>query len=327
MKSCFRSLVAALALLFPSVPAFAVEGGLGAYLPGSRDTFAGIVPGPGTYVGVDFIFSEGNVQGLSLGGLPIRADTDLKLAFTKISITQSFDAKLWGGQPAINVNIPFIFSADLDYTAVTPPLAGSKINDTASGLGDITITPMVGWTKGKLHYSAAFSIFAPTGSYDTAVVNIADRTIDALNTSKNIWSFQPVFSMTHFDPATGLEFSGAISMLFSTRNSATDYQNAPTLTVEGTAMQHTKSGWAFGLSGYIYDQIGNDSGTGARNTQVALGASSLSARVYGLGPIITYSGASIFGQKVDLKAKYYKEFKAKRRFESDTMWFTASLKF
>ena len=325
-----QTLTAALTVLTlgltPSMSA-AVEGGIGAYQLGSRSSFAGIVPGPGFYGGIDYIYSDGSVEGLTLGGLPIQADTDLTLSFAKLSLTWVFDTEIWGGTPGINLNIPFVFDAGLSFVGVTPPLVGANVEDSTSGIGDTTLTSMVGWHAGNLHYSAAFSIFAPTGSYSTASVDVPNRTINALSTSKNIWSFQPVFAATHFDPATGLEYSGAASLLFSTRNKATDYQNAPALNLESTILQHLKSGWALGASGYAYQQIGDDSGSGAAATRAALGASSLEARVFGLGPMITYSGATVFGHDASFRLNYYKEFGAKRRFESDVLWLNMSLTF
>ena len=182
-----------------------------------------------------------------------------------------FEGQIWGGTPALNLNIPIV-DASLDYVAARPPvLAGRQITDTTNGIGDITVTPMVGWHRGNLHYSAAFSIFAPTGAYQTANVDLSTRTIDALNTGKNRWAFQPVVSMTHFDPKTGREFSGATSILFSDKNDATDYQTAPAFTLEGTAMQHLANGWAFGLSGYYYQQLSDDSGVGADVTRAFTG--------------------------------------------------------
>jgi hypothetical protein len=327
MSKTIRTLCAAIAFAGVAGPSFAVEGGLGAYLPGSRDTFAGFVPGAGTYFGVDIINSQGSVQNISMAGYPVAGKADLNLTFAKLSITHAFDATVWGGTPALNLNIPYVIDAKLDFLGSSPPaLVGVPIQDKTSGIGDITITPMVGWHKDRLHYSAALSVFAPTGGYHTAIIDVPTQTIDVLNTGKNIWSFQPVFAVTHFDPANGLEFSGAASALFSTRNDATDYQNAPTLTLEGTAMQHLKSGWAFGMSGYWYQQIGDDSGSGADNTKAALLTNDLTARVFGLGPIITFKGATIFGKDVDLKLKYYKEFGAKNRFESDVLWFNFSFK-
>jgi hypothetical protein len=320
--------IAFTAALSANVPAaWAVEGGLGAYLLGSRTTFAGIVPGPGSYLGLDIVTSSGSVDGLSLGGLPIRADTDLDLTFAKLSYTYVFTSELWGGTPALNVNVPLVLDANLTYTGVTPPLVGVPISDSTSGIGDITVTPMIGWHSGMLHYSAGLSIFAPTGSYRTASIDVPARTINALNTGKNIWSLQPVLAATHMNPKTGLELSGAASLLFSTRNKDTDYQNAPALNLEGTVMQHLPSGWAIGAVGYAYQQISEDSGSGAAATRAALGASSLKARVFGAGPIISYSSASVFGQQASFQLKYFTEFGAKRRFESDTLWFNVSLTF
>lgn len=321
------SVLATFLVIGAGTPSFAVEGGMGAYLLGSRTTYSGIVPGPGTYVGLDIVKSEGSVEGLSLAGLPIRADADIDLTFAKFSVTQVFDATLWGGTPALNLNIPFVLDANLSFIGETPPIVGVPITDSTSGFGDITLTGLVGWHRGKLHYSAGVSIFAPTGDYETATLDLQNQTINALNTGKNIWSFQPVIALTHFDPATGLEFSGAASLLFSTRNKATDYQNAPAINLEAAALQHFKSGWAVGLSGYVYKQIGDDSGSGADSTKTFLGVESLSAQVFGLGPIITYSGANVLGHDLSLQLKYYSEFDAKRRFESDTVWLNVAVNF
>lgn len=322
-----RRAMAVLLLLGAGTPSLAVESGIGAYLLGSRASFAGFVPEPGSYAALDIVASKGSVEGLSLAGLPIRADTEISLKFAKLSLTQVFDTTLWGGTPAINLNIPFVMDAELSFVGQTPPINGIPFTDTTSGIGDITITGLVGWHREKLHYSAGLSVFAPTGSYKTANVDVQNRSISALNTGKNIWSFQPVFAVTHFDQETGLELSGAASAIFSTRNHATDYQNAPAVNLEAAVLQHVKSGWAFGVSGYAYKQIGDDSGSGAESTKAFLDAKSLSAQVFGAGPIVTYSGASFLGKVVSLQLKYYNEFGAKRRFESDTLWFNVSASF
>ena len=307
-------------------PALAVEGGVGAYFLGTRDSLAGIVPPPGTYLSFTFDRLEGSVQGLSVGGLPIRADTDLSLNLLRIGITQSFDATLWGGTPAANVTIP-VLNPQLDYVAVTPPIAGAAIQDSTSGIGDISVTGLVGWHREKLHYSTGMTIYAPTGDYDTASINISERTIDSLSNGKNVWSFQPFVAVPWLNPDTGLELSGAASLLFSTKNSATEYQTAPALTLEGAVVQRIPSGWGFGLTGYYYQQLDDDSGSGANLTRAALGADSLRARVAGVGPMITYSGGQLFGADLSFKAKYVKEFEGKRRFESEIFTLNLSLAF
>jgi hypothetical protein len=304
----------------------AVEGGIGAYFMGTRDTFAGIVPPPGTYLSFTYDHLEGSVDGLSVGGLPIRADTDLSLNLLRVGITQSFATSLWGGTPALNLTIPYV-DPQLTWTAVTPPLDGAEIDDRTSGFGDLSVTGLVGWHRDKLHYSTGLTIYAPTGDYDTATVNLAERTVDALSNGKNVWTFQPFVAATWLDPSTGFEASGAASLLFSTENSATDYQTAPALQLEGAVVQRIRSGWGFGLTGYVYQQLDDDSGSGAEATRAALGADSLQARVAGAGPIITYSGGKLFGADMSLKMKYVAEFGAKRRFESDIFTVNLALAF
>lgn len=312
------------AVLAPA--AHAVEGGIGAYFLGTRDSIAGIVPPPGTYLSFSYDHLKGDVSGVSIGGLPIRSDAEVTVNLYRFGATQSFDAEILGGRPALNLTVP-ILDVGLGFTAVTPPLVGAEIEDTTEGLGDIVVTPMVGWSRGTLHYSAALSIYAPTGSYDTATVDAASRSVDALSNSKNVWSFQPTLAATSLDTSTGLEISGAASLLFSTENDATEYQTAPAVQLEGAVLQHTRSGWAFGATGYHYEQIADDSGAGARTTRDVLGATSLRARVSGAGPIITYSGASLFGGQASFKLKYVTEFNAKRRFESDVWTLGMSLAF
>jgi hypothetical protein len=329
MPTCRQPLrVAALGgvLALAAAPALAVEGGIGAYFMGTRDTFAGIVPPPGTYLSFTYDYLEGSVDGLSVGGLPIRADTDLTLNLFRIGITQSFATELWGGTPAVNLTIPIV-NPGLTWTAVTPPLDGAAIDDSTSGVGDLILTGLVGWHRDKLHYSTGLSIFAPTGDYQTATVNVQERTVDALSNGKNVWSFQPFVTVTWLDNSTGFEASSAVSLLFSSKNSATDYQTAPAIQLEGAVVQRIRSGWGFGLTGYLYQQLDDDSGNGAEQTRAALGADSLQARVAGAGPIITYSGGKLFGADVSLKMKYVTEFAAKRRFESDIFTVNLTLAF
>lgn len=320
MKKIILSGAIGMAALGYSNAAYAVEGGLSAYFLGSRDSLAGIVPGSGTYLSFDFISFSGSVNNISLGGFPVFA-ADIDTTLVKLSITHVFEASLWGGTPAVNLNIPYA-DADLTYKG---PLANG-IEDAESALGDFTVTPVVGWHSGFNHWSFGTSIFVPVGKYDSASVDIPNREINAVNIGKNVWAIQPVIAGTHLNTDTGREFSGAASLVISERNSATDYQTAPQLTLEGAALQHLPSGWAFGASGYYYQQLGDDSGTGAAQTRAALGTESLEARVFGIGPIVTFNG-KLGNLPLSVKLKYTHEFEAKRRFESDVLWLNVGFSF
>jgi hypothetical protein len=91
-------------------------------------------------------------------------------------------------------------------------------------------------------------------------------------------------------------------------------------------MRHLPTKFALGFTGYAYQQLGDDSGTGADAIRQLTGATSLEARVFGLGPIVSWSG-SVGEVPVSIKAKYMSEFGAKRRFESDKLWLTLGLVF
>ena len=324
VRKTISSSVAMASSLIICQAAHAVEGGIGAYFLGSRDTFPAIMPPPGSYFSLIYDRLEGSVDGLSVGGLPIQADTDVAVNLVRLSFTQVFDAELWGGTPALNVAIP-LPDTKIAFQAVSGPLAGANIEDNSFGIGDIGVTGLVGWHDGNMHYNAGLTVFAPTGSYSTASIDVRNRSMSILSNGKNVWSFMPSLGATYFNPDTGLEVSGVASLLASTKNTSTDYQTAPAFQLEGAVLQRSKSGWGFGLAGYTYQQLSDDTGTGAENLRKALGASSLKARVSGVGPILTYSGGTLFGGNLTFKAKYTKEFGAKRRLESDIFTFSLSL--
>lgn len=224
------------------------------------------------------------------------------------------------------MNIPHV-SADGTYTGeLSSGYSGSLTDSGERDFGDITVTPLFNWTRDKLHTTLALQFFLPTGHYQTTQVDVANRSVDALNSGKNRFAFDPTVAMTWFDPATGWEVSGALGVTFSAENDATSYDTAPEAHLEATVMRHLPNKLALGLTGYAYHQIGDDSGTGADGTKALLGANSLKARVFSLGPILTWS-TKIGQAPVSIKAKYISEFGAKRRFESDKIWIALGVVF
>ena len=312
------------ALLLSSGETLAVEGGTGAYLLGSRDSLAGVVPPPGTYITNDIIHLSGEAEGLSIGGR-VLTNAENSVLINKLSITQSFDLDVFGGTPAFNVNIPYV-TGELTFDSF---LAGSnrRITDEDTGFGDITLTPLIGWHDGNWHYSAAVSVFVPVGLYNTTTVNVPARKVNALSFGKNVVSVQPVGALTYLDTETGIEVSGAASFLFAFRNKATDYKTAPAFNLEMAALQHLPFGLAVGAQGYIYQQLADDSGSGADAFKRQVGAKSLRAGVAGAGPIVTYSHKITDDVSVSAKLKYTHEFNGRRRFESDVIWGTLGISF
>ena len=320
----WRALLAsAVTVTFSSTASMAVEGGSGAYLLSSHDLLSGFVPPPGTYVLNDFVYINGSAPVLSIGGA-IVTEPDIDAMVYKFNGTQVFEGDFVGGRFGINVNIPIV-RADLkaDTLVLNSPF---DVADDQFGMGDLVITPLLGWDSGNFHTSASLSFYIPTGQYSTAVVKPLQGVYDVLSIGKNKFAVDPTVAMTYLNPATGLEFSGALGVTINAENTATDYLTAPELHLELTAAQHLPNGFVFGVTGYGYQQLGNDSGKGAENFQKAVGAESLQARVFGAGPVVQYNG-KIGSLPVSVEGKFIQEFGAKRRLESQMFWMTLGASF
>jgi hypothetical protein len=138
-RSTLCRLVATVALVGIGSPAVAVEGGTGAYLPGSRDTMAGIAPPPGSYVTIDVFRLESTAPFLPINGL-VLSDVTSSATVTKFNFTQSFDTSLWGGQPYITVTLPYV-TGSLSFAGELKNGFAGGFTPNQSGLCDLTITP------------------------------------------------------------------------------------------------------------------------------------------------------------------------------------------
>jgi hypothetical protein len=320
---------AAVAMLAPILllagqagPALAIEGGTSTYLLGSRDSLAGVVPPPGTYVTGQFVFIEGNVSFAALGGRPL-VDLETSTSIFELVGTQVFEGDVMGGRPAISFTLPAV-TGEVGFTATLGPLTGG-FTDENTGFGDLTITPMIGWSEGKSHWLVAASVFLPTGQYELGTVSAATG-VQVLNFGRNRLAVDPVVAYSYIDLAKGREYSIAGGITFSSRNDATDYQSAPEAHVEATVMQYLPSRLGFGVTGYAYKQLGEDSGAGADRLRLTAGTESLQAEVYSLAPLVSYS-TEVGDTTLSFKAKYVHEFGAKRMFENDSLWVSATFSF
>lgn len=313
------------AMLLASTPAFAVEGGSGAYLLGSRDMLAGVVPPPGNYVNFDLIHIEGSVSKVSISGLALE-NVDIEAWVAKAGATFVAPQEVMGGRAALNIQVPFA-SVNMDFTGVLGGLIAGTLSDAKIGMADPTVTPILGWDSGSWHWNLSMPVYVPIGYYNSASIELGpppDVTVVSLG--KNKWAFDPTLSWTWLDPEIGFEFSGAVGITLSTLNRATDYQTAPELHVELTLGQHFRNGAALGLTGYYYQQTENDSGSGAEKIQRVLNIESLQARVFGIGPVLDWN-TEIGSIPVLLEAKYLYELGAKRRFESNIIWGSVTFAF
>lgn len=61
---------------------------------------------------------------------------------------------------------------EVGFAATLGPLTGG-FADENTGFGDLTITPMIGWSEGKSHWLVAASVFLPSGQYEPGTVSAA----------------------------------------------------------------------------------------------------------------------------------------------------------
>jgi hypothetical protein len=144
MKTKIR-LIAAFAMIsmthgFLPTAANAVESGIETYLLGSRDSMAGALPPPGTYLNNDFQYYSASAPSISLGGAAI-VDPKLNVLVYKFNLTHVTKLSLWGGSLAFNVNVPVAKGKLRASGEVNSGLSGN-LQDTQVGLGDITFTPI-----------------------------------------------------------------------------------------------------------------------------------------------------------------------------------------
>lgn len=326
-----------LAALASPGSAHAVEGGVGVHALGIMGPQAGLAPDPGTYFSYNYYGYKGDstvnvslarqipVPGTGLK-LPAQVTGSVKIAVDSYAhlfgLTHVFTDKLFGGQPGIGVTVPYV-NADLNVSgsgvvALTGPLGGNTLSipvsgqgsATGSGMGDTTLTGLIGWHDGRMHYMAVLNAYVPTGSYD---VN------RAVNVGKNRWAIEPMAAVTYLNEKTGLELSAAAGLTFNRRNPDTDYKSGNELHLSLAAIQHFSEKFYVGLAGYAYQQVTGDSGGGA--------TSDFKGRVLGLGPVI--GGVIPLGanQRLFVNARYYHESGVENRLKGDTLFLTAVLKF
>lgn len=220
-----------------------------------------------------------------------------------------WDAPEIGGRFAVGGYIPFGHS-DLEARLTAGPLAAG-LQEDQSGLGDIGIVPAsFYWNTGNFHFNLYELIVAPTGVYD---VN------DNVNVGRNYWSFDTVLATTWFNPETGTDFSAVGGIMFNTENPDTNYRTGTELHLDVMLNQFLNDSFAVGLRGYAYEQITDDSGSGA-----ILGGFRGSS--LGAGAGFSWIPAAA-GGNVSMNVSWLRDLHTENRLEADYGIFSLAIKF
>src|SRR5262247_2831130 len=151
-------------------------------------------------------------------------------------------------------------------------------------------TPVFG---GVHNYMIYITGDVPVGAYDStrlSNIGIGHGAIDAGG------------GYTYLNPQTGHEFSGVLGFTYNFENRSTQYQNGVDMHLDWGASQFLTKQFQIGAVGYVYREIGCDSGSGDR-------VGCFQSRVVGVGPQLGFI-FPVGDLQGYLNLKYYSEFPA-----------------
>jgi hypothetical protein len=293
--------------------AHAAEGGIGAYLMGSRSNGAGITPPAGVYFNDDTYFYDAKIGGgksLPFGGLLV-ANVSVQTWMNLPTTLWVTPAKILGGDLAFSVTSsvgePRVNAGLLVNSPRFGPI-GVNVTDANTNLSDFAVQSFLGWQAGNLHWQLGINGIIPSGTYVAGQLS---------NASLNRPAIDLFGTITWLDPAIGWDLSAAAGFTFNQTNTATDYKTGNEFHLEWAATKYLTKEFTIGLVGYYYQQLTPDTGTGA-----LLGA--FEGRVVALGGAIGYT-FEVGKLPVSTRLKVYREFDAVNHLEGTAGFFTVSM--
>jgi hypothetical protein len=333
----FKHCIAVLAafMIAPTI-AIADEGGVSFWVPGFFGSLAATPQQPGwsltniyyhTPVSADAGVAIARER--TLGNIPVnlnlsanlnasvsaRADLDFLIA------TYVFKTPVLGGQASfsllgaygrVDTSLGAQLSGMLSATAGGIPLGSlsfsrsDTINDTLWGFGDLLPFFNLRWNAGVNNYMVYVTGDVPVGAYNPSRlsnIGIGHGTVDG------------GFGYTYLNPKTGHEFSGVLGFTYNMTNQQTQYQNGVDMHFDWGASQFLTKQFQVGVVGYIYDEIGCDSGSGDR-------VGCFQSRVFGVGPQVGFIIPMNTTTQGYLNVKGYKEFDNANRPDGWNVWVT-----
>jgi hypothetical protein len=279
--------------------ALGAEGAASNYFPGGYGSLlVAVAPEPGPVLASLNLFYSAEADRAVLQG---RANVgiDVDAYYTLLQGLYVWDAPSIGGRFAIGGYLPFGYAA-LD-SSLTTGLGTVSVSDDRFELGDIGLIPAsFYWNSGNFNLNLYELVIAPSGQYGVG---------NAVNVGRNYWSFDTIAALTWFNPDSGTEVSVIPGLMLNLENPDTSYQTGSELHVEVLVNQFVTESLALGVTGYGYEQLSGDSGSGA-----ILGDFKSSS--YGVGLALSWIPAFGAG-KVAVSGKLLHDLDASNRMEGD----------
>jgi len=230
------------------------------------------------------------------------------------------DDPVWGGHIGAYVAIPFLEKsrniAVTVTTALPPPLPG-EIGQAASqmdsgshrGVGDVEMTPFIGWKLDDWSLVAAINVDLPTGSFNKD---------SQVNLGTNYYSVRPLVSAA-YSTESGFDLAAALSYNMSTVNHDTNYRSGQYLALEYVGSYQFSNNIKAGLQGYYLNQTTGDQDPDA--TALVPLVNGNKARAVSLGPVASYESDDL---KTQVDFKYLIETDVRARPQGKLLMLTFS---
>lgn len=327
------SAIAIAALLALPVSAAADEGGVSFWLPGFFGSLAA-VPQQAPGWSVTSVYYHTSVSAgadvarareITIGRIPanlnvnLSANVNANVNLGLLAGTYTFATPVLGGQAQASLlGVYGSNSTSLAGTllgTVTGPGGGvlpfsrsDSIDSSIIAFGDLLPMFALRWNAGVHNYMTYITGDIPAGAYQsTRLANIG----------LGHWAIDAGGGYTYFNPQTGHEFSTVLGFTYNFVNPATQYQSGVDMHLDWGASQFLTKQWQLGLVGYLYQELGCDSGSGDR-------VGCFRSRVAGVGPQVGYI-FPVGDMQGYLNLKAYGEFANENRPAGWNVWLTFNL--
>lgn len=294
--------LAVLASSFLPTGAHATENGLTHYPIDVNTVANGILPAPGA--GLLDIYTQW-YNATSFAGPKGKSEIP------------GFDSSISIFSPRILYTLPKSFSLIPSFdSSVTVGLIAPLLNLNLEmynqhghtlGIGDLTLETDISFDRPQNGYFSYFGVdtFLPTGSYNQHKL---------ANLGSNYYSFEPQYNFTWF-PNRRLELDETAVFDFNTTNGSTNYHSGADFendyALHYTAFPNSLPNVNFGVQGYIYKQIQDDTVYGQVYNNGNKGQS------FGIGPQITIN---MFHNRGGIDIKYTHQFAVRNQPKGEKIW-------
>ena len=329
------AIVLAPAIMLFSDCALADEGGVSFWIPGLFGSLAATPQQPGwslaniyyhtsVSAGADvarareFTLNRVPANGTLNANLNLNINATGNLGF--VIPTYVFATPVLGGQASVSLMAVYgVVGTSLAGTlsgvvrrrrSATAPFGPrfDSISDTTWGFGDVVPMFQLKWNAGVNNFMTYVTGDIPVGAYQStrlSNIGIGHGAIDAGG------------GYTYFNPQTGHEVSGVLGFTYNFINTSTQYQNGVDLHFDWGASQFLSKEVMVGLVGYLYKEIGCDSGSGDH-------VGCFQSQVFGIGPQIGFL-FPVGDMQGYLNLKAYGEFDNANRPAGWNTWITFSI--